>query len=251
RGSRDMLKTREIAVPKYPMWGHQGSFQWHLQEAAEKLFATLGPELRPTIFVLGLKMGKSPYLAPVGLVPEETVCKPSDFLSLPDQIAACRELAFVEKGQPGALVEDLRRELETAIFGLQQSLVATLNALPVAKDVIFFCSGLSLVKGYLVGVVLTLDRPAYDAFPRLPPGPRPAGTFPSLLAAAAAELLEVCDDELRRRDPGENMPCPNTKAMLESAGRKFAAHLALSGGLARDAYTLYDNFCTVASMRYE
>jgi hypothetical protein len=241
-----MLKTREIALPKYPMWGHQGSLQWHLQEAAEKLFGALGPGLRPGVFVLGFKMGKSPYLAPVGLVPEETLVQPGDFLPLADQIAACRELAFVEKGQPGALVEDLRRELETAIFSLRESLEATLNALPVARDVLFCCSGLALVRAHLVGVVLTLDRAAYDSFPRLPGGP-----VPSLLDAAAAELLEVCDDELRRRQPGENMPWPNTKAMLESAGRKFAAHLGLSGGLTRDAYSLFDNFCTVASLRYE
>src|SRR5262245_48036466 len=191
-----MLKTRAMALPKFPMWGHQGSFQWLLQDAAERLFATLGPGLEPGVFVIGLKLGNNPYQAPIGLVPEQTVCKPADFSSLTDQIAALRNLAFAEKGQPMVLVEDVRRAFDNAIVGLQESLEKTLNALPLARDRIFFCSALCLVKGYLAAVVLFLDRRAYDAFPRLPRDldDNLPGSFPSLLDATAAELLEVGGD---------------------------------------------------------
>ena len=248
-----MKKNSGPRPPKYPMWSQQGNFHYILKYAAERLFGGLDEATEPDVFVLAFKMSNNRFLPDIGFVPEDTVCRPSELAPLKRTTFNIRKLAFVDTAPPTASFEDLTRSFNHALFDFKDKVNSRLNSLAVAEGKVFFCSRFTLVEDYLVCVVLVLNRKAHAAFPSVPV--ELDGHFPysysSLLDAAVEVFLELCDSELHRKDPGRDMPWPNTKAMLERAAVKFASRSVFSGGITGDRSSLYDYCCKIASLRYE
>jgi hypothetical protein len=123
----------------------------------------------------------------------------------------------------------------------------------------FFVSVPSLVEGYLVSAVLSVETDVLNSYHRLSSAEvsiheyRKMPVARSLIDAAIDELLYQASDGLLRPDPGLASEGPEAEETVRSAGRRLASNTAFrTNQHALDAdYFFYDACDKVSLLKYE
>ena len=244
------------------MWGCQPHYQFSAELAAEQIFNKLDRNLNPKAFLVGILTEDRAGSYPICLQPEDCGYPPELFQCLKDQakhLAAIDEESKVRHTHPIAEANHRIRLERKALHeqkAMRKALQKVITDQAVKTGRVSFCSWLVPVEGYMVSVVLQLNREAFDsyyslkrkqAFERYP-------LVTSLIDATVAEYLNGCAKELTEPNPGTRRIFwdRDYDEIIRSAGKRllytpgFAADIS-SGG----PYNLFDDCNGVSSLRYE
>jgi len=237
------------------MWAWQQHFQCSVESSAESIFNSLDNRLEPRCFLIGFLTKEREDRHPICIEPEDDCeYKPkffSEVLSLAEHFEAIDDDLQIFHTHT---IAQKNQELRIRGRALVAAVEKVLNRFGEHKSQIAFCSFPTLVEDYLVCVVLQLNKAAFASHYSLL-NDKLDGRYhvaTSLLDATIIEFLDACAKSLREPDAGQDLDVLNLSRnnYLRAAGRKLMATPALR--TSRDyAYSLFSDFCDIASLRYE
>jgi hypothetical protein len=237
------------------MWDYQPHFRISAQVAADAIFTTLDERLRPTVFLVGVAEAAHATHAPVQLEPEDCGYTPEVFQDV-EQLARQLEADDQERElQHADPIIQTMLERRVRVRAVQQALQTTIRRYDEERSILTFCSAPVLVQGYMVSVVLQLDRATVGNYYALTKDrlDQRVALATSLLDAATTEFLEGCADALTRPEPGSGPDLLGRDAdeVIRAAGKRLMYTPAWAGGARQGIEGLFHACNTISSMRYE
>lgn len=241
-----------------PMWEYQAHFRICAMSDAQKVFGLLDPGFQPDVLLVGLREQRD---APAHANPAVTVepadhpfFQPDTFADVADKAEAL-EQADPERNllhtHPQAHASHLRtihlRAVRNAVI---QSLAPHTDRTGCA----YFVSAPVRVKGYLVCVVLGLQREVMSRYYALDRQHVERWSMPtSLTDAVIHEFLEVVSDRLNYADPGAALWIirQDYEEVLRAAGNYLMFYPAYAGGNYDGRHGVYAACNRLAALRYE
>mgnify|MGYP001048574197 CR=1 FL=1 len=237
------------------MWDYQPHFRISAQVAADAIFTTLDEQLRPTVFLVGVTEVAHAARPPVQLEPEDCGYAPEVFQDVgrtAQQLEADDQEKELQHADP---IIQTMLERRARVRAVQQALQTTIRRYDEERNILTFCSAPVLVQGYMVSVVLQLDRATFDNYYALTKDrlDQRVTLATSLLDAATTEFLEGCADALTRPEPGSGPDLLGRDAdeVIRAAGKRLMYTPAWAGGARQGIEGLFHACNTISSMRYE
>lgn len=246
---------------QYFMWGYQPHYRTHVKVAAEFTLKRLDARLHPDAFLVGILDEDRSNRYPACVEPESEHWIGSEVFNGAVKLAtALREnypeaqiyqsLPLAQQRQDAALH---RRSIRDAIL----QIIELDPAKPSNRS--FFASVPTLVEGYLVSSVLSVETDVLNSYHRLASVEvsiheyRKMPVARSLIDAAIDELLHQASEGLLRPDPGLASEGREAEETIRSAGRRLASNTAFrTNQHSLDAdYFFYDACDKISLLRYE
>jgi hypothetical protein len=246
---------------EYFMWGYQPHYRIHVKVAAEFALKRLDTRLDPDAFLVGILDEARPNRYPACVEPEDEHWIESQAFNDTLELAASLRETYPEAQllQSHPLAQQRqdaflhRRSIRDAIL----QIVERHPAKPANRS--FFVSIPTLVEGYLVSAVLSVETHILNSYHRLALDRvhiheyRTMPVARSLIDAVIDELLYQAADGLLRPDPGLDSEGPEAEETIRSAGRRLARNTAFrTNQHALDSdYFFYDTCDKISLLRYE
>lgn len=247
---------------EYFMWGYQPHYRTHVKVAAEfALKRRLDARLDPDAFLVGILDEARPNRYPACVEPEhEHWIESKAFNGAVELAASLRERypeAQMYQSHPLAQQRQdaflRRRSIRDAILQITERHPAK----PANRS--FFVSIPTLVEGYLVSAVLSVEADVLNSYHRLASDEvsiheyRTMPVARSLIDAVIDELLDQTSDGLLRPDPGLASEGREADETIRAAGRRLASNAAFrTNQHALDAdYFFYDACDKISLLKYE
>lgn len=243
------------------MWGYQPNYRIHIKVAAEFALKRLDTRLDPDAFLVGILDEARPNRYPACVEPEHEHWIESEAFNGTVELAGSLRESYPEAQmyQSHPLAQQRqdaflhRRSIRDAIL----QIIELHPAKPANRS--FFVSVPTLVEGYLVSAVLSVEADILNSYHRLASGEvniheyRKMPVARSLIDAATDELLYQASEGLLRPDPGLGSEGPEAEETIRSAGRRLASNTAFrTNQHALDAdYFFYDACDKISLLRYE
>src|SRR5919206_1566482 len=219
---------------EYFMWGYQPHYRIHVKVAAEFALKRLDTRLDPDAFLVGILDEARPNRYPACVEPEDEHWIESQAFNDTLELAASLRETYPEAQllQSHPLAQQRqdaflhRRSIRDAIL----QIVERHPAKPANRS--FFVSIPTLVEGYLVSAVLSVETHILNSYHRLALDRvhiheyRTMPVARSLIDAVIDELLYQAADGLLRPDPGLDSEGPEAEETIRSAGRRLARNTA-------------------------
>lgn len=237
------------------MWDYQPHFRMAAQMAADAVFNALDSRLIPQVFLVGVRSGEP---APHALVVVESDAAGYEPAVFQDVLTLAQNLEAVDPEKdlqhPDPVIQTmLARRIR--VRALQQALQTIIRRYDDYRNSVTFCSAPVPVQGYMVTVVLQLNRDTVYTYYALVKNrtDQRVELATSLLDATLREFLEGCADALNRPEPGSALDGPGRDAdeVLRAAGKRLMYTPAWASGGQQGVEGLFQACNTIASLRYE
>lgn len=237
------------------MWDYQPHFRMAAQMAADAVFNALDSRLIPQVFLVGVRSGEP---APHALVVVESDAAGYEPAVFQDVLTLAQNLEAVDPEKdlqhPDPVIQTmLARRIR--VRALQQALQTIIRRYDDYRNSVTFCSAPVPVQGYMVTVVLQLNRDTFYTYYALVKNrtDQRVELATSLLDATLREFLEGCADALNRPEPGSALDGPGRDAdeVLRAAGKRLMYTPAWASGGQQGVEGLFQACNTIASLRYE
>ena len=216
------------------MWGYQSHFRVAQECTAKRVFELLDDHFKPEIFLVGILIDNMKDRYPACVEPENDFWIQSEAFNSTLQIATDISKDYPEKNllHSHPLAQEshdeslFRRSIRDAI----KKIVGNENK--SSSSVSYFVSFPSKVDGYLVCVVLKLQKNVIDSHPSLTISQVPIHHYRSmpvaisLIDAAINVFLEKASGELNLPDPGKGLSSLNAEEVIREAANTFMMGLA-------------------------
>lgn len=238
---------------KYFMWGYQSHFQISAEIAAEGLFCQLDSDLVQNVFLIGVLDEDRDDRHPICLEPEDCGFEVGQFTDVKEQaqhLEATDEQRYVFHSHP--IAQEKHRQ-GIKIGALQTAVLHAIRRYEDYQGVISHCSWPVPVNGYRVIVVLQFNREAFNSHYSLAKDRAEKGNFrliTSLLDATIREFFDLCEEELRKREPNR-VNDREYDEIIRSAGRMLMYTPSNAGGEFRGLHGLFDSCNEVSSLKHE
>lgn len=216
------------------MWGYQSHFRINQKYACERIFQLLDERFAPQVFLVGILVEQQENRFPACVDPEQDFwAVSSDFdkaLQVADRIrngykerALMHSHPLAQKWHDDAL---MRRSIRDAI----EQIIKKHPARP--SDLIYFVSDPTRIEGYMVSVVLGLQKTILDEHPSLSSSSVPIHEYRdmpvpvSLMDATIESYLSKASGELRLPDPGCGKSEMNADEILRDGASRMMMGLA-------------------------
>lgn len=230
------------------IWEHQQHCQISLQHAAEELFNSLDERLSPRIFLIGVLLKPDMHLPFVSLECPDTEYEINDFVSLK---ALSIQHSLLVKQENQEEKENHTGLLNTAYITEMQHILRThVNG----KNNAYFFSEPVYINGYLVYVVLELNRQLLSTFYYLTKNTLPNGQqiSRSFLESIIKVYLDSAADALKSKPQSDfNVLAKSRDELVSKAGHDFLTTISLAGQNSSGLHVLFDACNTISSLKYE
>lgn len=216
------------------MWGYQSHFRINQECACKRIFQLLDERFAPQVFLVGIRVEQQKNRFPACVDPE------NDFWAVSSDFDKALEVAeglrngykeralmhshpLAQKWHDDALV---RRSIRDAI----EQIIEDHSARP--SDLIYFVSDPTGVDGYMVSVVLGLQKTILEEHPSLSSNSVPIHEYRdmpvpvSLMDATIRSYLSKASGELRLPDPGCGTSEMNADEILRDGASRMMIGLA-------------------------
>ncbi len=216
------------------MWGYQPHFRVAQESASKRVFELLDDRFKPEIFLVGILVDNINNRYPACVEPENDFWIQSETFDSTLEIAKNISKSYLEKNilHSHPLAQEsheeslFRRSIKDAI----KKIVDNENKSP--SSVSYFVSHPSKVDGYLVCVVLKLQKTVIDSHPSLTIAQVPIHEYRSmpvaisLIDAAVSIFLEKVSGKLNSPDPGKGTNSLNAEEVVREAANTLMMGLA-------------------------
>jgi hypothetical protein len=216
------------------MWGYQLHFRVIQESAAERVFELLDDRFKPEIFLVGILIDDLKDRYPACVEPENDFWIQSDAFNSTIQIARDISKDYPERNifHSHPLAQEshdeslFRRSIRDAI----KKIVDNENKSSSSDS--YFVSLPSKVDGYLVCIVLELQKTVIDSHPSLTISQVPIHDYRSmpvavsLIDSAIQKYLEKASGELNLPEPGKGLSNLNAEEVIREAANTFMMELA-------------------------
>ncbi|MDF0706287.1 diadenylate cyclase [Flagellimonas okinawensis] len=247
------MNTNNGNVIELFMWGYQRHAQISVQVSAEGLFNHLDKELNPKVFFVGVLVEEKENRHPICLEPDDTafhVSCFSDVKALTSELVKVDGESRIMHSHPNAQENHNNRILKRAY---KKAVLKILQRESVYGDEAFFVAYPTLVEGYLVFTVLTLDKKVLSKYYSLT-NDKWNDHFDisrSFIESCINTFLNECTYELKDPDRGINFLSRRADELLRDSSRNFMYTISSAGGNLDGLHGLYNACNEIASMKYE
>ncbi len=243
------------------MWGYQPHYRIHVKVAVESALNMLDDGLDPEVFLVGILQEKRANRYSSCVEPEEDHWIESEAFNGVSDLAISFRENYVESQMSQSLpIAQLRSDFVLLQRSIRDAILHTIDVHQAKpKNRTFFASVPTLVDGYLVSAVMSVDTDVLNSYHRLSTAEvsiheyRKAPVARSLVDAVIEELLMQASDGLLRPDPGLSNDYREAEDTIRSAGRRLAANVAFrTNQHSLDADYLFFNACDkISLLKYE
>lgn len=235
------------------MWGFQRHMQICLQVNAESLFNKIDRELNPEIFLLGMLVDDIPGRHPVCLEPEECGFSVTPFLDVDDlakQLSIAHDANRMFMTDPNSQKNHKNRISASATIEAIQKIIKRED---VIGDRDFFISHSTYIEGYLVYVVLKLNKEALNNHYSLTKDKiRDRYSISrSFIESNIEVFLKESASALNMPNRGIGAIDRESDELLREAGKQFMSTVSQAGDSLNGMHGLYDACNTISSLKYE
>lgn len=232
---RYVLKRRHMAYTiDHFMWGYQSHFRINQKSACERIFQLLDKRFAPQVFLVGILVEQQENRFPACVDPEQDFwAVSSDFdkaLHVADGIRnGYKESALMHSHPLTQKLHDdtlVRRSIRDAV----EQIIGSHPARP--SGLIYFASDPTKVEGYMVSIVLGLQKAILEEHPSLSSSYVPVHEYrdmpvpTSLIDATIKSYLDKASGELRLPDPGCRTSEMNADEILRDGASRMMMGLA-------------------------
>ncbi|MGH9929701.1 MAG: hypothetical protein ACREA9_10825 [Pyrinomonadaceae bacterium] len=243
------------------IWGYQPHYRTHVKVAAESALKRLDEGLGPEAFLVGILNEDRPNRYPACVEPEQEHWIESEAFDGAVELAASLRENYIE-GQMYHSLPLQQQRVDAALHrrSIRDAILQIIELHPTKPtNRTFFVSVPTLVEGYLVSAVLSVETDVLNSYHRLTSGEvsiheyRKMPVARSLIDGAIDELLTQASEGLLRPDPGLSNEYREAEETIRSAGRRLASNTAFrTNQHALDAdYFFYDACDKISLMKYE
>gem|GEM_PF-278621 len=243
------------------MWGYQSHFRINQESVCGRIFQLLDERFAPQVFLVGILVGQQENRFPACVDPEQDFwVVSSDFdqaLEPANKIrngykerALMHSHPLAQKSHDDELV---RRSIKDTI----KQIITNHPARP--SDLIYFVSDPTIVEGYMVSVVLGLQKAILESYPSLSSSSVPIHKYrdmpvpTSLIDATIKSYLAKASGELRLPDPGCGTSEMNAEEILRDGASRMMMGLAyrVDQGSIEGWHGLFSSCTNIARTYYE
>jgi DNA integrity scanning protein DisA with diadenylate cyclase activity len=235
------------------MWGFQQHIQISLKVSAESLFNQIDPELKPRLFLLGILTENRTDRHPVCLEPEECGYSVDSFQEvngLAKQLEKLDAEGNIFHSHPVAQQNHNQR---ISVNAQIEAITKILTKEDLYGDTEKFVSYPTFVEGYLVFVVLEIDKQALNNHYSLTKTKMDERfkISRSFIESAIDSFLKECSIALK--DPNKGIMAIERPAeeLMRESGRLFMYSISQAGKNFHGLHGLYDACNSISSLRYE
>lgn len=235
------------------MWGYQPHFKVHAQTFAEGIFNKLDKNLNPNVFLIGILCEENADRHPICIQPEDPRYPLeifSDILKISEEFEQLDERSNLFYSDP-----DSERDVKHRIKfdSIKNAVQKIIRESDLDNEITSFCSVPVLIEGYMVSVVLQLDRSAYNSHYSLKKNKRNRSYISrSLLESTINEYLNECSKELSKANPGKNLRGFEREYddVIRSGGKDLMYTPASVGDI-MGLHGLFEACNIISSLKYE
>ena len=249
---------------KHFIWGYQQFFRSSVEIGAERILASLKPDLRTSAFLVGVRIDDDPAKHPACVEPE--VHHWAESAELYEVLA---DVPVIQESYPESQLRHshpiAQERAKEGLFrrALRDAVMRRLEACEsFPEDTRLFSSWPVERDGYLVMTVIGAAKSVLDAVPTIEPGrvklheyrsiPVPC----SLVEAVIEQILEEAQEQITQTDAGAGLSVlGSTDQLVQRAGLRFFSGLlfrtdpdSLYAGLAEQ---VFDRLARLALAPYE
>jgi len=240
-------------VIEYFMWGYQQHIRISLQVSAESLFNEIDKKLRPKIFLLGILTDKRDDRHPICIEPEDygySVNAFAEVNSLAQELEKVNEESRILHSHP---VAQKNHEKRISTNALREALYKILKKEDLYGDTEKFISYPTYIEGFLVFVVLELDKNTLNSYYSLT-----KEKFNDRYKISRSFIESAIDTYLKEssialKDPNKGIGAIERPAdeLLRESGKQFMYSISQAGENFDGLHGLYDACNTISSLKYE
>lgn len=235
------------------MWGYQQHIRISLQVSAESLFNEIDKKLRPKIFLLGILTDKRDDRHPICIEPEDygySVNAFAEVNSLAQELEKVNEESRILHSHP---VAQKNHEKRISTNALREALYKILKKEDLYGDTEKFISYPTYIEGFLVFVVLELDKNTLNSYYSLT-----KEKFNDRYKISRSFIESAIDTYLKEssialKDPNKGIGAIERPAdeLLRESGKQFMYSISQAGENFDGLHGLYDACNTISSLKYE
>lgn len=230
------------------IWEHQQHCQISLLLAAEELFNSLDERLSPKVFLVGVLVKPDMHRAFVHLECPECEYSVNDFRTLKG-FCIQHSLQFNQSdNQEGVDQPDLLNASYTA------EIQRILRAHPNGKNSEHFLASPVLINGYLVYVVMELNKSILGTYYYLTKDRSMSGQkiSRSFIESVIKVYLDASGNALKAKSQSDfNVISKTRDELVSKAGHDFMTTISMAGQHPNGMHVLYDACNTISSLKYE
>lgn len=238
------------------MWGYQPHFRIAVQMKANDVLRRVGCNVEAKALLVGVRLPGSKNPNAVCVEPEDGEWPLNLFDGLLERVDATvrdHELQHVFYGDERSMQEKpemIRRD------SVRSAVCAALEPHDAAHQVLSFCGMPSPIDDYHVVPVVQIPARLFEQFPRLRDRLSRDDrfrTYPSLIHAALAGLLDAATEGLRVPEPGRGVggELKDADQIIKEAATSFMHTPALAIQHRYTFVDLFERFNYISSLRYE
>lgn len=242
---------------KFYIWGYQPHYWVSAKSGAEGICCLLDSRLKPKVFLVGISMNPvESGIPPVVLEPEdECGYYTKDFImvkELAKQLEIVDEESKIFHSHPLAQERHVKYLKQKA---LRSAIQKTVDSDSLGKNIISFCSYPVEVNGFMVSVVLELNKKVYESHYKLSKTTvyerYPIAT--SLIDATINKYLTACSTALNQFEPGNSIGIFEKEydEIVRSAGKSLMVTPAWAGNAISGINGLFEACNLISSQKYE
>ncbi len=216
------------------MWGYQQHFRHALQRETERILESLTPGLKPTVFLVGVRIDGERRALPACVEPELYHWAPSDALyDVLDDVPAILEAypeAQISHSVPIAQKREDRSLFHRAVRDAVTRRLEACQGFP--EDTCLFASWPAERDGFLVLSVIAVAKSVLEEVPSVTPryvSLSAVHSYPvpcSLVEAVIGQIHESANAEILRSDAGDGLSVlGSADQIIREAGLRFFSGL--------------------------